>query len=212
MWARQHILRVTFGGILCGVFLAATGTVFAHQVYLFAWVEGDTVYTESYFGGKRKVAGGTIHVYGPSSRELLTGRTDDQGAFSFPVPQRTDLRIVLDASMGHRAEFVLKADELPGSPAPGADKAAPHKDSWVSDKNATGEVVPGSTAVSVEEMRCMVESALDQRLKPITRSLARLEHEQGPGLTEILGGVGYILGLMGVYLYGRSRNRGKGRA
>ncbi|MGD8387368.1 MAG: hypothetical protein PVG49_09500 [Desulfobacteraceae bacterium] len=212
MCARQYILRAVRVGIFLGVILLAPGTAFSHQVYLFAWVEGDTVYTESYFGGKRKVAGGEIRVYSPSGKELVTGRTDDEGMFSFPVPQRTDLRIVLDASMGHRAEFLLKADEIHGGPTPADEKAIPSGNSGDSGKDPGEAVVPDGASVDMEPMRAMVEKVLAERLQPISRSLARLEHEQGPGLTEILGGLGYIFGLMGIYLYARSRYRGKDRA
>jgi nickel transport protein len=96
------------------VFLYAVATAHAHGVYVFARVEGDRILTESYFSDERKIKDGVIKVYAPSGKLILEGKTDEKGLFSFRVPQKTDLKIVLEASMGHRAEFVLQTDELAG--------------------------------------------------------------------------------------------------
>ena len=172
--------------------------VFAHKVYLFAWIEGDTVYTDSYFSGKKKVRGGLIKVFDPSGRKLIEGKTNENGEFSFKIPKKSDLRIVLDASMGHKAEYVLEADEI--SNIKGITSTAPEKK----------EVqAPSSSAVQVEmeQIRRMLEDALDSRLKPISKTLAKIQNEKAPGFTEIIGGIGYIFGLMGLILYFKSRKK-----
>ena len=45
---------------------------FAHRVNVFAWVEGDIVYTKSKFGGGREVKGGKIVVMDSLGNELLS--------------------------------------------------------------------------------------------------------------------------------------------
>jgi nickel transport protein len=58
---------------------------------------------------------GKITVLDPKTdKVLLTGQTDEQGKFSFKMPaeaapQKMDLKIVIDAAMGHRAEWLLKS-------------------------------------------------------------------------------------------------------
>jgi hypothetical protein len=84
----------------------------AHRVNLFAWVEGDTVYVESKFSGGKKVNAGRITVMDAEGVELLTGTTDAQGEFSFKIPEKTDLKIVLSAGEGHRAEWTVSAAEM----------------------------------------------------------------------------------------------------
>ncbi len=88
------------------------GSAQAHKVNIFAYAEGGTVYTESYFPDGKKVQDGTIEVYDSQGQKLLEGKTDQEGKFSFPVPKKDDLKIVIIASMGHKNEFVLKKDEL----------------------------------------------------------------------------------------------------
>ena len=191
--ARQVI---AFAQVLV-LFLALASTVHAHRVYIFAWVEGDTVHTESYFGSKKKVVGGIIKVFDPSGHILLEGKTDDRGEFSFKIPRKTDLRLVLEATMGHRAEYLLETDELPDIP----ERPTP-------SNNKGPQGPPSSPAqVDIDQIRILVEEALDSRLKPITKALARIQEERGPGFPEVIGGIGYVFGIMGLILYFRSRKK-----
>jgi len=83
----------------------------AHGIHVIAWVEGNRVFTESYFSNKNKVIEGDIKVFGPTGKLLLEGKTDVNGIFTFQIPRETELKIVLESAMGHRAEYFLKADE-----------------------------------------------------------------------------------------------------
>ncbi len=96
--------------VFLGSFLV-TGNAWAHRVNVFAWAEGDIVYVECKFSGGKKIVGGNIIVSDSSGVVLLTGRTNDQGEFSFKRPQLTDLKIILNAGMGHRAEWTLPVDD-----------------------------------------------------------------------------------------------------
>jgi nickel transport protein len=97
--------------VVCLLFVRIE-SVDAHRVNLFAWVEGDTVYVESKFSGGKKVKAGKIIVTDSQGTELLTGATDENGEFSFKVPKKTDLKIVLIAGAGHRAEWTIPASEI----------------------------------------------------------------------------------------------------
>jgi len=108
--------RPTFWG--AGVMLLVLSFLFtspalAHRVVIFAYTEGDIVHTESKFMPHTPVKQGKILVLdAQTGKELLTGQTDDQGKFSFKIPpeaQKQDLKIVVEAAMGHRGEWLLKA-------------------------------------------------------------------------------------------------------
>lgn len=180
------------------LFLTLSSTVYAHKVYLFAWVEGNMIHTDSYFPGKRKVIGGLVEVFDSSGKKLLEGKTDKKGAFSFKIPKKTDLRIVLEVTMGHKTEYLLSSDEIP-------EIAIKGDLTTVRDKSKT----PLSTAVQMdmEKIRIMLEETLDSRLKPISKRLAKIRKERGAGFTEIIGGLGYIFGLMGLIIYFKNRKK-----
>ena len=86
--------------------------VWAHKVTLFAYVEGDKVFTESYFPDGKKVEGGTVQVLDAKGVPLVQGTTDSQGQFVFPLPKKGNLTIVLDAGMGHKNSYLLSESEM----------------------------------------------------------------------------------------------------
>ena len=55
----------------------------------------------------------------------------------------------------------------------------------------------------------LIEKALDKKLAPIMRTLAEMQ-EQKIRLTDVLGGLGYIFGLVGVAAYVKAK-KGNGR-
>ena len=57
--------------------------------------------------------------------------------------------------------------------------------------------------LSADELLIMVEAALEKKLAPIQRHLE--QQDQGPALKDIFGGIGYIVGLVGLVAYLRSR-------
>ena len=192
---RPRLMEVV--GLIMLFLLCFSSPAFAHKVYLYAWVEGNTVFTESYFSGGVKVKNGLVQVFDLNGKKLLEGNTNSKGEYSFQVPEKSDLRIVVNASMGHRGEYVLKADELGGGAPPETRKKQA--------VNVTKTGLETPQQVDVDQLQKVVEEALDSRLRPIARSIAKLQEEKGPGLTEIVGGIGYIFGIMGLLLYFRSR-------
>jgi len=83
----------------------------AHKVTIFAYIEGNTVYSESYFSDGKPAIAGTVTVADDQGKELLRGTTDANGHYNFPLPAKTDLHLTLDASMGHKATFILKMED-----------------------------------------------------------------------------------------------------
>jgi len=179
-----------------------SGSALAHRVTIFAWLEGDTVYTESKFSGGRKVKEGRIIVYDQDGNRLLEGDTDKEGKFSFKAPGKTTLKIVLQAGMGHRAEWILSEDEIEG--IDGIEIEASATDSHTEKGfDKISRQVPGA-AISQEDVQQAVEKALDKKLKPIIKMLADFR-TSSPSLKDILGGIGYILGLVGIAAYIHTR-------
>ena len=110
---KKNLAKPIFYFFLTGCLLSLPiETVDAHGVSLFAWVEGDTVYVESKFGGGKRVKAGKIIVTDPQGTELVKGTTNAEGEFSFKVPKKTDLKIVLLAGAAHRAEWTVSAAEF----------------------------------------------------------------------------------------------------
>ncbi len=166
----------------------------AHKVIIFAWVEGDTVFTESKFSGGKKAINARVEIFDKDGKKLLEGKTDNKGEFSFKIPKLTDLRIVLNAGMGHKAEWTVPESEIREAGA------------ILEKKSAVEPSGPTTVGLSKEEVRKIVEDSLDKKLRPIVRMITESKNTK-PSLTEIIGGIGYIFGLMGVALYFKNREK-----
>ena len=107
-------MGMVFGGVAMLLLLATAS--YAHRVNVFAWVEDGVVWTEGTLGGGKKAKNSNLSVLDAATDEvIITGRTDQDGMFSFPVPAeggKAGLRIVLEAGPGHRAEWLLEAKEM----------------------------------------------------------------------------------------------------
>jgi len=188
------------------LFLADPVPVCAHRVNVFAWVEGDTVHTESKFSGGRTVNGGEVFVYDLEGSELLAGKTNEQGEFSFKVPKKAALKIVLQAGMGHRAEWIIPLEEISPAASQPASKTGSGADSASARGNRVQEQAMSSRPLGAEEIERAVERALDKKLQPFLKRMAESK-EQRPSFREILGGIGYILGLVGIATYFHARRK-----
>ena len=187
---------------------------FAHKVSIFAWVEGDTVYTQSKFSKGKRVKNSSVIVFDSDGNKLLEGKTDDKGEFSFKIPKQTALKVVLKASMGHMAEWKIPFEEI--NPEAVSNNSKPESDIKDSYETSSGSqtinsgtdlsVLSESHGISKQEIKKLIDESLDRKLSPIMNILAD-SYGGGPGLTEIIGGIGYIFGLVGVAMYFTSRRK-----
>ncbi len=181
----------------------------AHKVLLTAYLEGDTIFVEGGFSDGTPCKNAKVEVFDPSGKKLLEGKTNEDGEFSFKPPQKTDLKLVLNAGMGHRGEYTVPADELQGvvvgnqatkteaMPAPTAETRKPQ---------GVSEAV---ARIDPKEIESIVDRVIQKRLRPLTQLVAKSQRKTGFSPTEIFGGIGYILGLMGIAMYFRYRKGSK---
>jgi nickel transport protein len=121
--------------------------------------------------------------------------------FSFEVPSEGliigDLKLILTASMGHRAEYIIPANELGGGVA-GLTQEKPEE--------PIPTVSPEISSFDLKEIQSLIEDALDKKLGPIMREIKKSQEDRiSP--TEIIGGIGYIIGIFGIIAYFLSRKK-----
>jgi len=192
--------------ILIGVLVFGSLPALAHKVTVFAWVEGDQVHTQSKFSGGKKAVGATIRVFDAAGQPLLEGKTDQNGRFQFSKPEVQAINVVLDASSGHRAEWFLPLTSTSkAASAPRDARRAPLEKKHQPLSASQGLPAPAS-GISEAEIRAIVDEALDRKLAPLFQLLVD-SRETGPRLTDVISGIGYIMGLVGVGLYVANRKK-----
>lgn len=167
-------------------FVLITDSVsFAHKVNIFAYAEGNMVYTESYFPDGKKVERGVVEVYNSRGNKLLEGRTDKGGLFNFKPPEKGNLKIVINAGMGHKNFYILPL---------GAQMDAPAAKSLPEDSELKEPI-----RVDLDKIKRIIDDSLNKRLEPVIKEM--IKAQQKTSLTEVIGGIGYIFGIMGIILY-----------
>ena len=222
----------------CLLCLASARDAAAHRVNVFAYVEGDTVHVECSYSRSDRVRFGDIDVQNAvDGKSYLTGKTDEKGDFSFSVPPaaraaKADLRILLRAGEGHQNDWTVKYDEYAAA-APAA-RATPAEATPVAAQ-ATPKAVPATAAQATPAgpsvapaapgapaapasmdtaafkalLETTVEAAVEKKIAPIRKMLLD-DKEKGPGVAEIFGGIGWLVGVAGIAAYAKSRRSGRG--
>lgn len=200
----DDLCNLTIGFVISFMVLLFPRYIEAHKVNIFVYTEGDKVYTESYFNDGKPCMDSVIEVFSMDDTELMRGRTDKDGLFEFPLPQGSELRIVLNAGMGHRAEYTL---DIPGT---GDQENYASKKDEIKDHTIGEEKDKGTIPSDMNEVRKMIEDTVDRSLekhmRPLIRAVSKIEKDR-VSLTEVFGGIGYIFGIMGIILYFKKREK-----
>lgn len=153
----------------------------AHRLKVFASAEGAAISGYAYFSGGGRARGTEVIAAGPDGTPVFQGVTGGEGEFAFQATRRMDHIIIVDGADGHRASFTLHADEIPAHLPAGAEAAA---------------IAPTPDAV--------LDEAIARQIRPLREQIEAYQDEIR--LRDIIGGIGYIVGLAGL-AFGFSRRR-----
>lgn len=196
------------------IILLVPGSAQAHKALFFVYMEGGELVAEGGFSGGGICKECLVKVFDAATeQEILRGKTDEQGIWRTPLPESANeakygLKIVLNGGEGHRAEWLLEAEEYLG----GSTKHDQPQELSQQPLAPSDVLQPGLGVQSVridEEMlgkvvRQNVEAALDKKLAPIRRDLAKAL-DPGPTLSSVIGGLGWIVGVAGLLAWLRTK-------
>jgi nickel transport protein len=163
-------------------------------VNVFAFAEGDTVFVEGYFVDGKRARNSMVTAMDAQGKVLAEGETNDEGQFQFAVPQPMDIHIEVNAGMGHMAKYDLPAEDFESDSAGVSDDA-------VTETTSSPEAA--SSNINQAELNKAIEQAVAKAMRPVMRNISEMREEKS--LSEIVGGLGFIFGLMGVYFYLKAR-------
>ncbi|MCU0838364.1 MAG: hypothetical protein MUE49_06535 [Rhodospirillales bacterium] len=175
MW-RFRLLVTIFA-----VLLFAAAPAAAHKIRLFATVVGDAITGTVFFSGNAAARAVPIQIVDPAGRLLAETVSDADGRFHAGLAGPFDHRIIADTGDGHRAEFVLRVADFT------APLAAPLPTS----------LEPAAAALALpDDLERAVEQAVARQVAPLREQLDAFE--QRVLWRDVLGGIGYIIGLFGL--------------
>ncbi len=162
---------------LIAAVLLAAPSARAHKLLLFATHSGTTVTGRAYFPGGIRAQGIPVTLSDSSGHVLATASTDTNGAFRLPAPRLPACTLTAETVDGHRAVFHLAL----AAATPG--DAAPPADSPAPHASSPPPAPDSELAAQIQALR---------------------DHLY---LHDILGGVGYILGIWGTICFLLARRR-----
>ncbi len=176
--------------------LLAPGSAIAHKVSVYAFIEEGMVYVEGYFFDGAPCKGCPVEVRADlGGSVLLEGSTDEQGHLEFAAPEAYPLYLKMAAGQGHAASFVLEGQQ---------DMA----EKYILE--GQGERPGKYLGDCSGDMEALVDAAVEARMALLRAEISRLRAaSERPGITEIIGGIGYIIGLAGIWLYFRKKNENR---
>ena len=194
------------------VLLLSFQDAMAHRINIFAVVEADQLRVVCRFSKSSPARDCPVTVFNKrSNAKLAEARTSGEGIALIPVTAAMKsapegLRIHINAGEGHEndcfvepAELAL-ADTAPAgtieAPAPQAAPAQAAPAAQAAGQHAGQPAGQALAGISHEELAKLIESSVERRVAPL-RAMLAAEAERGPGMTEILGGIGWILGIFG---------------
>lgn len=178
------------------VLVLGIGDAAAHRLKLFATAEGQTVSGYGFFVGGGRAAGAPIVARDGAGAEIWRGTTGEDGGFRFDTPA-AGLTLLLDAGDGHAAELTLGPDRF----AP----ATPASPPVIAADAPTSAPIARDDAALAALVAAEVDKAVARQIRPLLEASAAAEARLR--LNDILGGLGWIAGLVGVGLIAARRKR-----
>jgi nickel transport protein len=181
--------------------LAIASPAQAHRLIVFATADGADIHGRvRYAGGD--AAGVQVRIEDAAGRRLATLEPGPDGRFHYRAATASAHRIVASTPDGHRADWQITAAELAAgfASAPRTQNASgPLPDA--TPPPATTEATDGIDP----QLAAAIERAVARALVPLREELA--ETREALRMADILGGIGWILGVTGLALWWRARGR-----
>ncbi|WP_372831533.1 hypothetical protein [Pontibacterium sp.] len=189
----KSLWRIAFVSLLC------VNVALAHNVVGGVYAIGATIEGEAGFSnGDMAKAGTPVLITNAAGQTIAEVLTDEEGFFVFEATQHIDHHFKLDMSSGHVLEMILPADELPAS-LPGGTPIASVQSNLTTPVSGSG--------LDAAALQQMVEKAVAKQVIPLRKELAA--YKEKAGFQDLLGGIGYIFGLVGLGIWLRQRKQDK---
>lgn len=167
---------------------------YAHQMRVFAFVEGKDVIGETYFAGGGKVASATVEL----SRDdvVLTSVTSDaDGNFVFNNVKADSYQIKVDGGQGHQSTFDIDISEFPTT---GSETGSENKPSSAAITSADHTETDNSSTCNQQLNNADLQQAIAKAIRPLRSQIE--QYEAKTRFRDIAGGIGFIFGFFGLFV------------
>jgi nickel transport protein len=178
--ASRNLQFAIFSLSMLFIFFFLPNAALAHKIDVLVKVEGRAIIGSVEYHGGGPVKNGSVKAFDLQGQEIGSTTTDEQGKFRLNARWHCDHRLQIDAGDGHGAEKIVSAKDLPAE--------LPERN--VSDAAISHE--EHSHKMTDSELLADIHGDVDQIQEQLQRN------EQQMRFRDILGGIGFIVGLAGL--------------
>ncbi|MCG8426533.1 MAG: hypothetical protein MI754_04145 [Chromatiales bacterium] len=178
----MRLPEVVLRSVYLALLLIVALPTYGHQLKLFAAIEGGQIKAQAYFPGGGAARQIPVRLLDNQGVQLAELQTDEQGYALFSASADAAL-LTAKSGDGHLAEFRL----LDGLPDTGSKETQAN----------------GAVTVTAETL----DSIVARHVAPLRQQLQQYEEQRQ--WRDILGGLGYLLGLAGIGFYFSVRRSNK---
>jgi nickel transport protein len=161
----------------------------AHKLNIFTYVESGKIFVESYFSDGIVPKDAKVKVSDAEDKVILEGMVNEEGSYTFDIPDTPKVTIFVDAGLGHVVSATLEGGEM------------------TSVNSAAGAAMAGDdTSPAVAGLEAQIRRAVAEANKPMARELSALKNKVYT--SDIIGGIGFIVGFLGLYAFMKARKEG----
>lgn len=205
-------MKKTFATLLLALALAGGASVqaWAHKVVAGAYASGDHIEGEIGFSDGSVAKNALVEVLAEDGSKLGETHTGEDGTFVFVPTKRVVHIFHSDLGGGHVANIRLEVSDLP--PSVGTDEAAPAAPAAgvissmpSTAPSAAAPVAPSLSTTIGDAQRSALTEAVRNEVRPLRREIIALKEKND--FQSILGGIGYIVGLFGLWFFWAARRQ-----
>jgi len=188
------------------IILLASAPAAAHKLKVFAAAEGARIQGSAYFAGGAAASGARVEVRDAQGQVLAELTPDQKGRFAYAATASMDHVIVALTGDGHHAYWMVTGAELAGAlPAAAQPQVAPYPPPGPGPAPVATAPVPAAGLDPAALAAC--EAAVARQVRPLREELDAAQDRAR--LHDILGGIGYILGIAGLGHWLGTRRQGR---
>lgn len=200
------ITRLQIYFLVFSCLLINSSPAMAHKIKLFATVENMNIQGYAYFAGGQVAKQATVSIKNANGETLSTLQTDAKGQFQYLAPQAMEYHLSVNTHDGHGDSYIIKAIEFSSnSPSenPSANTLVPVFSEITTNHNVATVF---ATNIKQEDLK-QIEKIVSAQIHPLREQLEA--YQEKIQLRDIIGGIGYIVGLAGFWLFWQNRRQNK---
>jgi nickel transport protein len=180
---------------------AACFQALAHKVVVGAYASGNRIEGEIGFSDGSMAKNVLVEVRADDGSKLGDTHTGEDGTFNFVPTKRVVHVFHADLGGGHIAEIRLEVSDLPAELVAGeAGGTAAAATAIAAPTAAIPAAAAPVAAVAISDaQRAALAEAVRNEVKSLRREIIALKEKND--LQSILGGIGYIVGLFGAWMF-----------